>query len=168
MVIMGIDASLSSTGYSVLTIFDNSDIRGEITKCGVIQTKKGDFENEDSRIFHICKELAKIMLSNNVTQVVIEEQFMARNSRTVLSLRKMLGAIMYLVYEMGLDLDYLYPTSVRKLLLNDGKAKKEDVAKYIRENVIDIGEYSDKAGKNKTSDIYDATALALAYDKKIQ
>ena len=162
---MGIDASLSSTGVCIAKS-NNETI--EIIETSVIQTKKDDFKNEDLRIFYICKELAKKMIDNKVNRVVIEEQFMARNSKTVLSLRKMLGAIMYLVYEMGLELNYLYPTTVRKLLLNNGKAKKEEVAKYIRGNVIDIGEYSDRAGKKKTSDIYDATAIVVAYDKKIK
>ena len=163
MVTMGIDASLSSTGYCILE-FKND--RAEIIKVGVIQTKKDDFKSEDLRIFHICKELAKLMLTYDVSKVAIEEQFMARNSKTVLSLRKMLGAIMYLVCDMGLDLSYIYPTTVRKLLLNNGRATKEEVAKYIRNNIIDIGEYSDKSGKKKTSDMYDAIAIAVADNKK--
>lgn len=164
MIIMGIDASLSSTGYCVLSSTDNV----EILKTGVIQTKKDEFENEDARIFHICKNLLKIMIDNKVEKVAIEEQFMSKNSRTVLSLRKMLGAIMYAVFDLGIDIDYLYPTTIRKLLLDNGKAKKEEVATYIRKNIIDVGEYSDKAGKKKTSDIYDAIAVAVADNKKIK
>ena len=162
---MGIDASLSSTGVCIV---ESNNETMNIVKVGVIQTKKDDFKTEDLRIFHICKELAKLILTYDVDKVAIEEQFMARNSKTVLSLRKMLGAIMYLVCDMGLELDYLYPTTVRKLLLNNGKAKKEEVAKYIRENIVDLGVYSDKTGKEKTSDMYDATAIALAYDKKVK
>ena len=162
---MGIDASLSSTG---ICIAKSNNKKIEIIETSVIQTKKDDFKNEDLRIFYICKEISKKIINNKVTKIVIEEQFMARNSKTVLSLRKMLGAIMYLIYEMGLELDYIYPTTVRKLVLNNGKAKKEEVAKYIRDNIIDIGEYSDKAGKKKTSDIYDATAIVIAYDKKLK
>lgn len=165
MVIMGIDASLSSTGFCIV---ESNNQKIDIIKTGVIQTKKDDFKTEDLRIFYICKELAKLILTYYVSKIAIEEQFMARNSKTILSLRKMLGAIMYLVCDMGLELDYLYPTTVRKLLLDNGKAKKEEVAKYIRENIMDLGEYSDKSGKKKTSDIYDATAIALAYNKKLK
>ena len=64
----------------------------------------------------------------------------------------------------------LAPTTTRKILLGDGKAKKEQVANYIRENIIDIGEYSDKENKTKgikkTSDIYDSICLAFSYLKK--
>lgn len=155
---------MSSTGYCVM---DSNKDTMSIIKTGVVQTKKGDFENEDLRIIHICKEISNIIIEYKVDEVIIEEQFLARNSKTVLLLRKMLGALMYAIYELNVKVNYLYPTTVRKLVLNNGKAKKEAVAEYIRKRVIDIGEYSDKAGKSKTSDMYDATALALAYHIQI-
>ena len=64
--------------------------------------------------------------------------------------------------EYGLEVMYIAPTSVKKFITGSGKAKKDDVAKVIRENYIDIGEYSDSTGKKKTSDIYDAISVAIA------
>ena len=164
MRILGIDASLSSTGYCVIEYWENKEVK--VIATGVIQTKKDKFDNEDWRIYHICNELSNLIKEHEVNKVAIEEQFMARNSKTVLALRKMLGAIMYMVCSMDLNIDYIYPTTVRKLLLNNGKAKKDEVAAYIQANIIDVGEYSDKPGKKKTSDIYDAIAVAVADTRK--
>ena len=66
-----------------------------------------------------------------------------------------------------IDIDLIFPSSVKKLVTGNGRAIKEDVAKYIQENYIDIGEYSDKQGKNKTSDICDAISIAIAHNNKM-
>ncbi|HBF6090135.1 TPA: crossover junction endodeoxyribonuclease RuvC, partial [Clostridioides difficile] len=67
----------------------------------------------------------------------------------------------------NIEIEYMYPVSIRKYLMNNGKAKKEKVAAYIRENIIDIGEYINRTCKAKTSDIYDAIALGIAYLNKL-
>ena len=56
---------------------------------------------------------------------------------------------------------------IRKKFGLKGNAKKEEVAKevlkYYPELEMDIGPYSDKANKQKTSDIYDAISIGLSY-----
>ena len=51
--------------------------------------------------------------------------------------------------------------------MNIGSASKENVAKYIRNNYYDAGEFSDKYNKYKTDDKYDALACGIALLKKI-
>ena len=84
-------------------------------------------------------------------------------------LRKLLGATIRMIYkEYGLETRYITPTSVKKLMTGNGKASKEEVAEHIRTNYRDIGSYSDKAGKNKTSDIYDAIGIAVSVGNQIK
>ena len=66
-------------------------------------------------------------------------------------LRKLLGATMRMIAKNNLTIEYLAPTSVKKIVTGNGKATKGDVAKYVQDNYINIGEYSDKSGKNKTN-----------------
>lgn len=81
-----------------------------------------------------------------------------------------MGAIIYVCQELEVQFELLTPTQARKILTGDGKLKKDGVAEYIRQNYIDIGEYSDKEikskGITKTSDIYDSLAISLAWNKR--
>ncbi|HBF6090131.1 TPA: crossover junction endodeoxyribonuclease RuvC, partial [Clostridioides difficile] len=116
---------------------------------------------------YICNTIQEIITTHNIQIVLVEDQFTSRNSKTILSLRKLLGAIMRTVKLNNIEIEYMYPVSIRKYLMNNGKAKKEEVAAYVRENIIDIGEYIDRTCKAKTSDIYDAIALGIAYLNKL-
>lgn len=155
--ILGLDVSISCTGWAILN--DNKNILAY----GKIQTKKEQFNTEDERMCFICDEINKIIIENKIKVCVIEDQFTSKNSKTILALRKLVGAIMRTVKCENVQLYYMYPTTVRKFLMNNGKAKKEDVSKYIRKNIIDIGDYIDRTCKAKNSDIYDAIAVGVAY-----
>jgi Holliday junction resolvasome RuvABC endonuclease subunit len=173
--ILTLDLSMSSTGWCVGNL-----VKFNIIDYGKLTTQKKDFENEDDRIIYICNYIEDIIKKYNIELVIIEDQYTARNSKTILLLRKALGAVMKTIKNNGCDIRYLYPTTVRKYLNikqrwikridKDGKETKEkikigkeEVAIHIQRNYIDIGEFSDKVNKKKTSDIYDAIALYIAY-----
>ncbi|HBF2862347.1 TPA: crossover junction endodeoxyribonuclease RuvC [Clostridioides difficile] len=159
--VLALDVSLSSTGWAII----NSN--KEILEYGKIVTKKENFDTEDERMCYICNTIQEIITTHNIQIVLVEDQFTSRNSKTILSLRKLLGAIMRTVKLNNIEIEYMYPVSIRKYLMNSGKVKKEEVAIYVRENIIDIGEYVDRTCKAKTSDIYDAIALGIAYLNKL-
>ncbi|VIF90067.1 Holliday junction resolvase [Clostridioides difficile] len=159
--VLALDVSLSSTGWAII----NSN--KEILEYGKIVTKKENFDTEDERMCHICNAIQDIITSHNIKIVLVEDQFTSRNSKIILSLRKLFGAIMRTVKLNNINLEYMHSTSVRKYLMNSGNAKKEEVAAYVRENIIDIGEYIDRTCKAKSSDIYDAIALGIAYLNKV-
>ncbi|EOY7170407.1 crossover junction endodeoxyribonuclease RuvC [Clostridioides difficile] len=159
--VLALDVSMSSTGWAVI------NRNKEILKYGKIVTKKDKFDTEDERMCHICNTIQELIITYNIQIVLVEDQFTSRNSKTILSLRKLLGSIMRTVKLNNIEIEYMYPVSIRKYLMNSGKAKKEEVAAYVRENIIDIGEYIDRTCKAKTSDIYDAIALGIAYLNKL-
>lgn len=160
--LLALDLSVTSTGWCV----------GELEKFNVIEygkivTEKADFENEDNRILFICDQIEQIINKNGINLVTIEEQYAGNNVKTLKILRKLLGAVMRTIKFVDLDIVYFYPSETRKNLniQQDKKKKlnKEEVGLYIQKNYIDVGEYSDKKNKAKTSDIYDAIALYIAY-----
>ena len=77
-----------------------------------------------------------------------------------------MGAIIYICMESEVKVELLTPTQARKLLSGDGRLKKEQIANFIRENYIDLGEFSGKAGKGKNSDLYDSLVVSFAWNKQ--
>lgn len=158
MVIIGLDLSLSSTGYSII------NCKGEILTYGVISTTTKD--NDYIRVYKIASRIKELIKEYEVDVAVLENSFFGKNPNTGLKLARLAGAVFYICIESNIEIEMLAPTTTRKILLGDGKAKKESVAKFIQDSYINIGKYSDKAGKNKTSDIYDSLCLGLAYLKR--
>lgn len=162
MRILGLDASLASTGWNIITDED------EILACDKICTyAKSNTEIE--RIYIIANRIKELIKVNSVDVVVIENQFFGNNARTGLTLSKLMGAIMYVCQDVDVRLELLTPTQARKILTGNGNLKKVDVAEFIRKNYIDLGEYSDREAKTKgiekTSDKYDSLAVSLAWNK---
>lgn len=169
--VLGIDASISSTGYAVVSYggFNRAIEFGKLTtkKNNKIDSKI----DEDERIFYITNELSNIIDRNYITVAVMESQFIGNNAKTGMQLSRLRGSIMYMIKSKGINIKYLTPSEIRKILMNNGSATKEEVAEYIREyykddqNVQDLGEFNDKANKSKNSDIYDALSIGLAHNK---
>lgn len=143
-------------------------------------TDADDYSSEDLRLNYICNEIENLIKINKINIVLMEEQYVGQNKKVGLLLRKLLGASMRTAEYNKCGTTYLQATTVRKYLdikprtktvtdntgrekISNIKVNKEDVALYIKNNVIDIGEYNDGTGKKKTSDIYDAIALGVAY-----
>lgn len=174
MKLLTLDLSISSTGFCIV----NND---KILKCGRIVTegkilsskskKHLEYEyfyanpNEDNRIYYIASTINELIKQYNIDTICIENQYIGRNPKTGLTLSKAKGSVVYVGLDNNVDIHYLQPTKIRKLLNNKGGSDKELISLYIRRNYIDIGEFSDKTGKSKTSDIYDAIGVAIAFMK---
>ncbi|WP_024622534.1 hypothetical protein [Metaclostridioides mangenotii] len=177
--LLALDLSVTSTGWCIFEIQKSKKYNYDIISYGKIVTAADDFHTEDERLNFICNEIEKIIKNNEISTVLMEEQYISINKQIGLLLRKLLGASMRTAEYNSCDTIYLQATSVRKNLNIEQRTKvtidkhgndkitkvridKKDVALYIKKEVIDIGDYSD-SGKQKTSDIYDAIALGVAY-----
>lgn len=164
MNILSLDLSYSSTGYCVIS----DDLK--VIVCDKITTKSKD--DDCIRIYNICNKCKELIEIYNISKIVVENQYVSINKNTALKLSKLLGAIMYLSQITNCEFDSITPSEARSILIGNGKGTKEDVASYICEyyednKIIDsIGPYSDKSNKSKTSDIYDAISIGMAYIKK--
>lgn len=161
MVILNLDLSISSTGFSVI------DEKYNLISYGTIQTTSKGY-TEEERLYIIGKEIDRLIKEYNIDVVVAENQFKSVNIKTTQQLARLMGITIFMCQDNNVKIEYFNPSSARKWVMNDGKAKKEDVAQFIINNYYYIGEYSDKQTKKveKTSDIYDSILLGLAYLKK--
>jgi len=161
MKILGVDASLSSTGWSV---FEN----GKVTDYGKICTKRKNFDNDIERISYICRSIEDLFeFHYDIEVCVLENSIPAKHSQSVTQLNFLKGMIIKTMQNFDVDVELMYPSTVKKLVAGKGTAPKEEVARYIQGNIKDVGEYYDGASvKKKTSDIYDSMALVVAYLKE--
>ena len=77
IILLSLDASISSTGYA---IFEGE----QLIKYGKIVTKKDKFKTEDLRLNHICNEIEQLIIKYEIDELVCEEQFTSVNSKTIL------------------------------------------------------------------------------------
>ena len=175
MNLLSLDLSIASTGYSVF-VEDKIVDCNRIVTVGKELSKKSkkclDYKyffastSEDDRIYYLSKIINEITKKYKITDYCIEDQFIGKNARTGLTLAKVKGSVIYVGKDNDVNIHHLKPTEVRKYLMNIGSASKENVAKYIRNNYYDAGEFSDKYNKYKTDDKYDALACGIALLKK--
>lgn len=164
--ILAIDASISSTGFAIV------DCDTNLVEFGKLTTKSK--EKEEDRIFYITKYIRDLIQKCDIKEVVMENQYLGRNPKTALQLSRLRGAIMFVATDLGASIEHPTPAEIRKKLMSNGSASKEEVAEYVRsyykedERVVALGEFNDRQCKAKNSDIYDAISIGLAYteDKK--
>lgn len=162
--VLALDASISSTGYAIL---DDSNILIEFDK---ITTKPK--EEEGDRIFKITIKIKNMIEHHKIDTVILEDQFLGRNVKTAMQLSRLRGAIMFVCKLCNANLIFLMPSEVRKFLMNNGSASKEEVADFVKhfytsnKDVQALGDFNDRQCKAKNSDIYDAISIGLAYNKK--
>lgn len=168
---------MASTGYSVF-------IDGKIVEVDRIVTEGKELSEkskkhldytyfyastyEEKRLHYLDIKIDEITKKYNITDFIIENQFIGSNAKTGLTLAKVKGAVLYIGIENGVNVHHLTPTEVRKLLFNRGSASKEIVAAHIRRNYYDAGEFCDKYNKHKTDDKYDSLACGIALHKKLE
>jgi len=158
MVILGIDASLNSTGYAVLK-------DGVLIAYGKIVPKK-------KKLSTIAITITEIIEKHKPDLVRMEDGFIGKNKKTALVLAKVRGIIEMLVESKNIPINLYEPTTIKRQIGGSGKATKEQV--YIRLAATfkmdklfkTIGTYSEKHNKDKTDDIYDAIAIALTNNEE--
>lgn len=164
--ILSLDLSLSSTGFAIL----NDD---EIIYCGKICTTPTDFNRSDEKRMHyIANTLKNLAEEYNISYVAIENTYTGVNPKVSSTLARLCGFVCQALmsYNKNIVIGIYMPSTIRKGVIGVGNATKQKVANYIRENYIDIGEYSDRQTKEieKTSDIYDAIVTGLYMYKKMK
>lgn len=164
--ILAIDPALSTTGYAVINRHTL-----ELLCVGKITTLPKT--PDDYRINEIVTKLFSIATNHSVTHVILEDGYIGANAKTAIQLATLRGAIIGVFSFNKYSVHHMLPSEIRKAVGVGGNAKKEEVAKAITsmyqndEKLISVGSYSDKYNKNKTSDIYDAISIGVAFCKKV-
>ncbi|CEQ01594.1 Holliday junction resolvase [[Clostridium] sordellii] len=173
--LLGLDLSLASTGYCVIKDGEIIEVDRVVTEGKELSPRSKKhldytyfFANvsEDERLYYLACRLDEITKKHNITDFIIEDQYIGCNPKTGLTLSKVKGAIIYIGKHNGVNIHHLKPTEVRANLFKRGGSDKEMVARYIRNTYYDAGEFSKKYNKFKTDDLYDALGCAIAYCNK--
>lgn len=165
--VLAIDPALSTTGYAVI---DMNTL--ELIYIDKITTSPKN--SDDFRINEIVAKLFCIASQYPIKYIILEDGFLGRNPKTALQLATLRGAIIGVFSFNKYFVHYMLPSQIRKLLGCGGDAKKEQIAEKITEMYPNnkklniIGPYSDKQNKNKTSDIYDAISIGVAFIKNLK
>lgn len=163
--ILALDPSLSCTGWAVFSADENV-----FPVCNKYSPKKKITKNDsdtDDRILDIVTYILSLARTYSIKEVILEDGFIGASKKTGLQLAQLRGAIIYGLMTEGYKVCHMYPSEIRKAFGLSGNAKKDEVAKAVCkmyngiENII--GPYSDQNNKKKTSDIYDAISIGVAY-----
>lgn len=126
MYILGIDPSLTSTGWAIL-FCRNNEI--SYVTSNLIKTSS-NFTNHE-RLHYIHKEIISIQQEYKIQKVAIEETFVNKNPQTSLKLGLARGAIISAI-SSNLSL-YEYPTrTIKQVVAGRGSASKEEVERMVK------------------------------------
>lgn len=162
--VLAIDPALSTTGYAVINM--NTLELAYINKITTSSKHSDDF-----RINEIVTKLFCIASQYPIKYIILEDGFLGKNPRTSLQLATLRGAIIGVFSFNKYIVHHMLPSQIREMLGCGGNAKKEQVAEEIQKlypnnkKLEIIGPYSDKQNKSKTSDIYDAISIGVAFIK---
>lgn len=165
--VLAIDPALSTTGYAVINLNTL-----EIAYANKFTTSPKN--SDDFRINEIVAKLFCMATQYPIKYIVLEDGFLGANARTSIQLATLRGAIIGVFSFNKYQVHHMLPSQIRKILGCGGNAKKEQVAEEIIKMYPDnkklaiIGPYSDKQNKDKTSDIYDAISIGVAFAKSLK
>lgn len=163
MIILGIDPALLHTGWAVIDFQEKENLY-TCLDCGVIKITSN--LNLSAKLYTLSNKLKhilkKLFAKYEIDVISIEEMFINTNPRSSLHFAAAMGIIISLCYEYKVlakhpvELKEFAPNAIKNFLTGNGKADKEEVAKYIK---IVFGK---SCPSFTTTDISDALAVAYA------
>ncbi|HBY57247.1 MAG TPA: crossover junction endodeoxyribonuclease RuvC [Candidatus Atribacteria bacterium] len=127
MIILGIDPGLTHIGYGLIQ-YEKKEI--VLIDYGCITTDKKDtFKVRLEKIYYGLKEIIE---KHKPHEVVIEEIFFNKNTRTALMVSKVSGAVALTVSLIGLELYEYTPLQVKQATVGNGRADKFQVQSMVK------------------------------------
>jgi len=127
MRVLGLDPSLTSTGYGII---DGGGESYTVICQGTIKPPKKD--PLCNRLNLISKNIQEIIRAHNVSEVAIENLFFARNVKTAITLGQVRGAALVAVASENLTLYEYSPLEIKQAVTGYGQADKNQVQAMIR------------------------------------
>lgn len=151
MKILGIDPGLANTGWSVV---EYESGKFTVLEYGVVKTEVK--EKIAVRIKKIVDTLLEKARSYSVEACGAEDIFFVKNISSGISTAKVIGAFMYALVSIGVDVVLFTPTEIKNAVVGVGSADKEQ----IRRMVMLTTRMSDKI---KSDHAADSVAAAITY-----
>ena len=157
MKILGIDPGTINCGYAVLELSENVN-KPKLVEAGLIKMKSRILQEQ---ILELVEGLDIILKNNKIDEVAIEDMFFAFNPKSVIKLAQFRGAMsLKILQEIGNFSEYT-PLQVKKALVGNGKASKEQVA-FMVKRLLGIKQ------EIKPLDITDAIAVSLTHAQRVK
>lgn len=151
MIILGLDPSLSATGYSII----QSTNEGMLPLAyGSIRTKSRELIS--NRLQIISDEIEKIVNTYHPDQAVLEECFLGKNAKTALLLGEVRGAILLMLRRLQISIFGYSAKTVKLAVVGYGAASKCQVQSMIQK-ILCLSEVP------KSHDATDAMAVAICH-----
>lgn len=164
MRILALDPSVSSTGYAVMELIDDTVYLIDYYKITTSNKHKSM-----TRMKMITDSIEELVKKYGIETIILEGTHIGRNPKSSILLARLRGHIEYMISDNQLQSYSYQPSSIRSALMGKGNSSKEAVALFLQEQ-YDFKDYmypfSDKSNKQKNSDIYDAILIGLAYIMK--
>ncbi len=152
MRVLGIDCGTEYTGYGVVELFKNGQLR--CCTCGAIKlAAKDPMPQRLSKIFHA---LEAIIQEHQPDHVSIEDVFYAVNVKSALKLGQVRGVAMLAASSAGLPVAEYAPLSIKSAVVGYGKADKQQVQQMVT-RLLQLDIPPDSA------DAADALAIAICH-----
>lgn len=151
MVILGIDPSSTSTGYGFVEFGRRTC---GFIDCGCIRPPaKASFED---RLVFLYERLAEMLRVRRPDEVAIESSFYGKDADAAAKLGEARGVIRLAVHLAGLTASFYSPAEVKKAVVGNGQAGKEQV-QFMVGRLLRLEELP------RPLDASDALAIALCH-----
>ena len=150
MLILGLDPSLSCTGWGIVAKSGN---RISHVANGQVRTDPGQSLAE--RLVTIDLELADVILAHRPDQAAVEEVFVNKNPQSTLKLGQARGVCLLAAARGGLPVSEYATRLVKKAVTGTGGAEKAQVQAMVRVLLPGV--------KLAGADAADALAVAIAH-----
>lgn len=148
-IILGIDPGTAVCGWGVLTV-DGNQVRSLAHGCWRTSPK----DSRSDRLAHLVVGFEDIVKRFSPTHVAIEEAFGGRNMQSALRLGEARGALLVAASRAQLHIEEYSPASVKKCVVGNGRADKEQV-QYMIQRLLSM------AAPPSPLDASDALAIAF-------
>jgi crossover junction endodeoxyribonuclease RuvC len=155
--ILGIDPGTINCGYAILEQSENVK-KPKLVEAGLIKIKSRILQEQ---IVELVEGIDIILSNHKIDEVAIEDMFFAYNPKSVIKLAQFRGALsLKILQELGNFSEYT-PLQVKKAVVGNGKASKEQVA-FMVKRLLGIKQ------EIKPLDITDAIAVSLAHCQRLK
>jgi crossover junction endodeoxyribonuclease RuvC len=148
--ILGIDPGTRVAGWALV---ETSGNRSKLAAYGVVKMKT---ESMPTRLKELADGLRDVVRAQAPTVVSVESQFFHKSPTATLAVGMARGVALVVAADAGLAVHEYTPATVKKAVVGNGNASKEQVAAMVR---VILG----LAETPKPADVTDAIAIALAH-----
>lgn len=150
-VVMGIDPSLTSTGYAFLEFSKN---KFNAIEYGTVETHPS--QNLHTRLAKLFNTISALIEENKPREVAVEDVFFSKNAKSALLLGQARGALLVAASSRNLAVAEYTPREIKMAVSGYGNASKEQMRRMVLSQV-------DLKNSNIKYDVSDACAVAICH-----